>query len=305
MKKIFLGLLAFLIFSCKSEVKRKQVNKNESQELLVLKDSPNCDGEHQDYKNMTNLKDLAKIESCFQSFEKKKSFYRRVYFVSLAENFQNNELKGIEISKKQLIEIISNLAGKIDTNDYTYTKKSIGTKDTVVYKMPEDRGYFLEEDENLSNNKLIRFKDYAINLFYGNGGGYLEAKKITDKTFTLKVNWGGKGSAINIITYKNGKFIVVGNFNPNEFISKSLDVVLNEKTDYYDREFDIQLEEIKGEKYFILHFRSQYDAQCCFSYAVAYNTSFDYNGKFYYKKEKYDNNGNLITDDWKEVKLVK
>ncbi len=46
------------------------------------------------------------------------------------------------------------------------------------------------------------------------------------------------------------------------------------------------------------------DALCCFSYYVAYNKDFDFNGKFYCKRA-YDEKGNEVNEKWKELKIIK
>ncbi len=224
------------------------------------------------YRKMTTLKELDKYEHCFKSFEAKTDFYLRRYFIKCAKRLKAKELKDIKISRKELLNFITNLVGYLDLSD-------LCCRDS-------DKGYFFP-----------KIKDEIEFL------GGIQVKKLINTTFMLSANWGGRGNSVEIFTYKKGKFIKV-DLNPRKILSKSLDklVGIDKKTSVYDRIWDISTTKIKGKKYYEILFTGLGDAECCPSYLVAYNKDFNYKGKFYYKKD-YNNVG-FDKLEWKELKII-
>ncbi len=232
------------------------------------------------------------------------------YFTSAVKFHKSKDILFVRFDEQKGYYILGYKNGDfIDIEKYFKSKE--------MRKSCYNRLYYIRKAEECLQKKLYdirisreKLADFIYKLDNNVQGGslplYLTYQKLSNKTFMLRGNWGGSGSLYDIITNKNGKFIKV-DLDPNKIITKSLDKVVDDKTNWYDRLAKIDTVKIKGKTYYEIFFSSSYNATCCYSYAVAYNTDFDYKGKFYYKQmyDKYDST-NYIGDknDWKELKLI-
>ncbi len=235
---------------------------------------PEC-SEAKNYKKITTLKELDKFEHCFKSFEAKSAFYLRRHFIKRAKELQSKELKGIKISRKELLNTITSFADNLG-----------GLSDLCCRDYKD--GWFIPEKK-----EEIRFI------------GSIEGQKLSNTTFMLLVNWGGRANSTKIFTSKNGKISEV-DLNPNEIISKSLEKVIEGGVEsgisLYDRMWNVSNIKIAGKKYYEIFFTKYGDAGCCPSLIVAYNEDFNYSGKFYYKVDANDIGFDKCK--WKELKII-